>query len=147
MVILDASAILAYLHNEPGWQTVEPGILNAIAHASPVNIAEVASKLIDRGVPPDDALSSIAILKLTVLPFAAQETAIATRFKHREHRATEHTGNTRWAGRRVSPQCNPVPSQREANAVQPPRHSGLDPESSVCKHLDTGLRRCDGPPP
>jgi len=50
---------------------VEPGILNA--HAIPVNIAEVASKLIDRGVPLDDALSSIAILKLTLLPFAAQE--------------------------------------------------------------------------
>ena len=81
MVILDASAILAYLHNEPGWQTVESGILNAIAHASPVNIAEVASKLIDRGVPPDDALSSIAILKLTVLPFAAQETAETARLR------------------------------------------------------------------
>ena len=78
MVILDASAILAYLRNEPGWQTVEPGILNAIARASRVSIAEVASKLIDWGVPPDGSLSSIAILKLTVLPFAAQETAIAT---------------------------------------------------------------------
>lgn len=81
MVILDASAILAYLHNEPGWQTVEPGILNANAHASPVNIAEVASKLIDRGVPPDDALSSIAVLNLTLLPFAAQESAETARLR------------------------------------------------------------------
>jgi ribonuclease VapC len=81
MVILDASAILAYLHSEPGWQAVESGILNANAHASPVNIAEVASKLIDRGVPPDDALSSIAILKLTLLPFAAPEAAETARLR------------------------------------------------------------------
>jgi len=81
MVILDASAILAYLHNEPGWLAVEPCILNATAHASPVNIAEVASKLIDRGVPPDDALSSIAILNLKLLPFAAQESAETARLR------------------------------------------------------------------
>lgn len=81
MVILDASAILAYLHNEPGWETVEPSILDAVAHVSPVNIAEVASKLIDRGVPPDDALSSIAVLKLTLLPFAIQESAETARLR------------------------------------------------------------------
>lgn len=81
MVILDASAILAYLHNEPGWQAVEPSILDASAHASPVNIAEVAAKLIDRGVPPDDALSSITILNLKLLPFAAQESAETARLR------------------------------------------------------------------
>lgn len=81
MVILDASAILAYLHNEPGWQMVEPSILDASAHASPVNIAEVAAKLIDRGVPPDDALSTIAILNLKLLPFAAQESAETARLR------------------------------------------------------------------
>lgn len=81
MVILDASAILAYLHNEPGWQTVETSILDASAHASPVNLAEAAAKLIDRGVPPDDALSSIAILNLKLLPFAAQESAETARLR------------------------------------------------------------------
>ncbi|MHB1591371.1 MAG: type II toxin-antitoxin system VapC family toxin [Sulfuricella sp.] len=81
MVILDASAILAYLHNEPGWQAVEPCILNATAHASTVNIAEAASKLIDRGVPPDEALSSITILNLKLLPFAAQESAETARLR------------------------------------------------------------------
>ncbi len=34
----------------------------------------------------------------------------------------------------------PIDSQCDANAVHLPRHSGFDPESSVCKHLDTGLR-------
>lgn len=81
MVILDASAILAYLHNEPGWQMVETSILDASVHASPVNIAEAAAKLIDRGVPPDAALSSIAILNLKLLPFAAQESAETARLR------------------------------------------------------------------
>jgi ribonuclease VapC len=81
MVILDASAILAYLHQEPGWETVEPGIVEASAHVSPVNFAEVAAKLIDRGVPPDEALSSIAILDLKLLSFAAQEAAETARLR------------------------------------------------------------------
>jgi len=81
MIILDASAILAYLHNEPGWQAAEPCILSATAHVSPVNIAEAVSKLIDRGVPPDEALSSIAILNLKLLPFAAQESAETARLR------------------------------------------------------------------
>lgn len=81
MVVLDASAILAYLHKEPGWQTVEPSILDASAHVSSVNIAEVAAKLIDRGVPTDDALLSIAILNLKLLPFAAQESTETARLR------------------------------------------------------------------
>lgn len=81
MPILDASAILAYLHGDPGWQAVEPAILDGSAHASPVNIAEALGKLIDRGVPPDDAEASLAILNLKPLPFAAQEAAETARLR------------------------------------------------------------------
>ncbi|MFC5301176.1 type II toxin-antitoxin system VapC family toxin [Azospira restricta] len=81
MPLLDASAILAYLHGEPGWQAVEPAILDGSAYASPVNVAEVLGKLIDRGVPPDDAQASLAILDLKPLPFAAQEATETARLR------------------------------------------------------------------
>ena len=81
MVLLDASAILAYLHREPGWLIVEPYILEATAQASPVNIAEAAAKLIEQGVPPDDALASIAVLNFDLRPFAAAEAAETARLR------------------------------------------------------------------
>lgn len=81
MPILDASAILAYLHGEPGWQAVEPTILDGSAHASPVNVAEALGKLIDRGVPADDAEASLGTLDLKPLPFAAHEAAETARLR------------------------------------------------------------------
>jgi PIN domain nuclease of toxin-antitoxin system len=71
--ILDASALLAYLHREPGWETVEACILAGQACVSPVNLAEAAAKLIDHGLPPDDALAALAILQLPELPYASAE--------------------------------------------------------------------------
>ena len=50
--MLDASALLAYLQGEPGSEAVEAALPTAIM--SVVNVAEVASKLIDRGFPAGD---------------------------------------------------------------------------------------------
>ena len=53
-VVLDASVILAILFNEPGAERLTPGLLkNAVA--STVNLAEVQSKLVNWGYPPDEA--------------------------------------------------------------------------------------------
>lgn len=53
-VVLDASALLAILNQEPGSEKLTPEILSTAA-MSVVNLAEVHGKLIGRGLNPDDA--------------------------------------------------------------------------------------------
>jgi ribonuclease VapC len=53
-IVLDASALLAVLNQEPGADKLTPQLLSA-ASSSTVNLAEVQSKLVKRGLDPDDA--------------------------------------------------------------------------------------------
>jgi PIN domain nuclease of toxin-antitoxin system len=53
-VVLDASALLAILNQEPGAEKLTPELLSAAA-TSTVNLAEVHGKLVSRGLNPDDA--------------------------------------------------------------------------------------------
>ncbi len=52
--MLDASAVLAVLNGEPGAEKLTPELLSS-ATAGTVNLAEVQSKLVSRGIDPDDA--------------------------------------------------------------------------------------------
>ncbi|HMD85999.1 MAG TPA: type II toxin-antitoxin system VapC family toxin [Terriglobia bacterium] len=53
-VVLDASALLALLNQEPGSQKLTPELLRD-ATASTVNLAEVQTKLVREGGDPDEA--------------------------------------------------------------------------------------------
>ncbi|HET7215469.1 MAG TPA: type II toxin-antitoxin system VapC family toxin [Terriglobia bacterium] len=53
-VVLDASALLAVLNSEPGAAKLTPELLST-ATSSTVNLAEVQSKLVERGLSPSDA--------------------------------------------------------------------------------------------
>jgi ribonuclease VapC len=53
-VVLDASVLLAILNQEPGADMLTPELLSGAA-ISTVNLAEVQSKLVGRGLSPDDA--------------------------------------------------------------------------------------------
>ena len=53
-IVLDASALLAVLNREPGADKLTPQLLN-IATSSTVNLAEVQSKLVNRGLMPQEA--------------------------------------------------------------------------------------------
>ena len=53
-VVLDASALLAVLNQEPGGEALTPEILSG-ASISTVNLAEVHGKLVGWGLSPDDA--------------------------------------------------------------------------------------------
>ena len=66
---LDASAVLAYLFGEPGADAVAAVLLRAIV--SPVNVAEVIGKLIDRGFSADDAAAAFGRLGCEVAPVDA----------------------------------------------------------------------------
>ena len=53
-IVLDASALLAVLNREPGAEKITPQLLSG-ATSSSVNLAEVQSKLVSRGIKPDEA--------------------------------------------------------------------------------------------
>jgi ribonuclease VapC len=53
-VVLDASALLAILNQEPGAERMTPELLSAAA-TSTVNLAEVHGKLVGRGLNADEA--------------------------------------------------------------------------------------------
>ncbi|HYY68893.1 MAG TPA: type II toxin-antitoxin system VapC family toxin [Terriglobales bacterium] len=53
-IVLDASALLAVLNREPGAEKLTPELLSG-AVSSTVNLAEVHSKLVARGLSPEEA--------------------------------------------------------------------------------------------
>jgi PIN domain nuclease of toxin-antitoxin system len=66
-VVLDASALLAWLHGEPGGARV-PAILDGAA-MSAVNWSEVVQKSLQRGADVDGMLDDVCEMGLTVEPF------------------------------------------------------------------------------
>lgn len=69
-VVLDTSAILAYLFDETGAEQVKPILEANLGVISSVNYAELASKLVDKGMPLEAVISAIENLELT---FVAQD--------------------------------------------------------------------------
>jgi ribonuclease VapC len=68
--VLDASALLALLNNEPGAQRVRDILAESVIGA--VNVCETAGKLISAGMSLHDARTSIELLNLEIIPFDAQ---------------------------------------------------------------------------
>lgn len=73
--VLDASALLALLNNEPGAQRVQEVLAASVVGA--VNYCETLGKLIDAKVPQNDAIAAVTLLNLRVVPFDAQMAAQA----------------------------------------------------------------------
>ena len=72
-MILDASALLALLNNEPGADEVQEALSTAVMSA--VNLAEVVGKLSDAGMP-DTIIRQATSLGITVLPFGEDDVAM-----------------------------------------------------------------------
>ncbi|MDX1576490.1 MAG: type II toxin-antitoxin system VapC family toxin [Kiloniellales bacterium] len=79
-VVLDASAVLAVLQDEPGADEVWDHLPGA--GLSAVNAAEVAAKLVDGGAPPEDASEILERLGMTILPFDAVDIVPSARISH-----------------------------------------------------------------
>lgn len=75
-IVLDASALLAVLHQEPGSEKLAADLLTD-AVTSTVNLAEVQSKLVSRGVAPDDAWEATFSLLREAVPFSYDHARIA----------------------------------------------------------------------
>ena len=78
-VVLDASALLAYLQDEPGGARVRAVIPQAVM--STVNWAEVIGKARDRGVETQGLLEDLASLGLALEPFSASHAETAGRIR------------------------------------------------------------------
>jgi len=73
--VLDSSAVLAVLLNEPGADKVMAALPDAVLSA--VNFAEVISKLCERGMPAGDARMAVEALGLEVVSFDAGQAVLA----------------------------------------------------------------------
>jgi ribonuclease VapC len=69
--VLDASALIALFHQEPGSDKVAQAIENG-AVISTVNLSEVASKLNELGTPVTLIQTAINVLELTLIDFNAE---------------------------------------------------------------------------
>ena len=74
-VVLDASALMAVLREEPGAVEVE-ALLDAAA-ISAVNLSEVQAKLVERGTPAASAWSWLVGLELEVIGFDVAQARVA----------------------------------------------------------------------
>lgn len=75
-VVLDASAILASIFNEPGAEKLTDDVLD-IAVASTVNLAEVHTKLVRMNYDPDQAWEDALNLVNTAEPYTSEQAKIA----------------------------------------------------------------------
>lgn len=74
-VVLDASALIAFLRREPGGKKVEAVLSNAIISA--VNLSEVLAKAADSNEGFEAARSALAGLPLRVVAFDKQQAQLA----------------------------------------------------------------------
>lgn len=74
-VVLDASAVLAVLNNEPGAETLTPELLSK-AVCSAVNLAEVHSKLVSEGGDPEEAWEDSLVPLSEAIAFTAEHAKI-----------------------------------------------------------------------
>lgn len=73
--VLDASALLAWLWDEPGADVVDPVLSEALM--STVNWSETAQKLARRGSNPRTILHRVTVLGVSLAPFTPED-ALAT---------------------------------------------------------------------
>ncbi len=68
--VLDASALLAFLAEEPGGEKVEAALPSALV--STVNMSEVIAKLLERRMPEEEASQVVSYLNCEVVDFSFQ---------------------------------------------------------------------------
>lgn len=76
-LVLDASAVLAYLHQESGWEQVRTVIGEACIGA--VNWSEVAQKTVQKGLDVGTARALLTEVGLTIAPFSTEQAEMAAR--------------------------------------------------------------------
>ncbi len=79
-MVFDASAILALLNAEPGWERVSEALPEGVVSA--VNFSEVVGKLADHGFTAREVRGLLSGLGLAVVPFDLDEAYGAGALRH-----------------------------------------------------------------
>lgn len=117
--VLDSSAILAVIFDEPGSDLVAPLLQGALL--STVNLTEVYTRLLLRGVPPDVAWSRMLRMGFEVCPYD----------EHQARTAAEMISRTRPLGLSLGDRaCLALAVERKATAYTTDR---------AWKILDVGI--------
>lgn len=82
--VLDASAVLALINDEPGGTLVRDRLAGSVM--STVNAIEVGSKLVDKGLPPGRAWEALDLLGIAFvdLDFSLAATVVELRGRTRD---------------------------------------------------------------
>jgi ribonuclease VapC len=75
VTVLDASAILALIHNEPGADEVAEALPGAVLGT--VNLAEVVGKLVDANLDPTRLRALLSATGVTIEPLLAEDAELA----------------------------------------------------------------------
>ncbi len=75
-IVLDASALIAALNGEPGADKLTLELLST-AVISTVSLAEVQSKLVSRGLSPDNAWAAALVPVEEAIPFTSEQAKAA----------------------------------------------------------------------
>lgn len=88
--VLDASALLGFLQDEPGCDQVEAVLPEAVI--SSVNWAEVVQKSIAAGIDVEGMRNDFEALGLRILPFTAEEAELAGQLWQQTRQQTRQRG-------------------------------------------------------
>jgi ribonuclease VapC len=88
MYVMDASALLALMQNEPGSAVVDELIQEQECIASSVNIAEVGTKLIDKGLAPAQLSRTLRELNVQPIDFDLEQATLCASLRL----STKHVG-------------------------------------------------------
>lgn len=75
MTVLDASALLALMHYEPGADLVASEVAGSILGAA--NLAEVVGKLVDAGVDTTELIDVLSAVGVTIEPVTDGDAVLA----------------------------------------------------------------------
>ena len=79
--VMDASAMLALMQAEKGWEVVDGLIQEQQCVASCVNIAEVGTKMIDKGLAPSQLKRTLEELNVQPVDFDLEQSIFCAEFR------------------------------------------------------------------
>ncbi len=84
MIVLDASALLALINREPGWEVVARAAASDDATISAVNYSEVLQKAARVGIAAEEIDAALDELAISITPFGRLDARLAASFyRHR----------------------------------------------------------------
>lgn len=81
LYVMDASAILALMQAEKGWEVVDDLIREQQCVASCVNIAEVGTRMIDKGLAPSQLERTLKELDIQPVDFDLEQSTLCAELR------------------------------------------------------------------